>query len=158
MPYHNLNINYDRGRILGEIAGLEYKPLVQHIDGETYPNWLLADLARDSYTIQVCRDIAAAFETRLQTPPRALRFAPPQINNAHIDGPLARGVINIVIEEGFKLEIEDKLYDLNTSIFDVKRMHRLYEIPSTIHLVRMDVQKMYSELLETGLRKNLLRL
>lgn len=157
MPYHNLNVHYDSDRILKEIFCLEYKPLVQHIDGKTYPNWLLADLPKDSYTIRVCDEIVALFETRLQTPARALRFAPPQINNAHTDGPLARGVINIVIEDGFKLEIEDTLYDLHTSIFDVKKMHRLVDIHSTIHLIRIDVISMYSELLETGIKKNLLK-
>ena len=155
MPYHLLNIPYDSNTILNEIKDLDYKPLVQHLDNQTYPDWLLADLPVDSHIIQVCNEFVSLFETRLQVPPRALRFQPPQVNESHIDGPLAKGVINIVIGDGFKLQIEDKTYDFHTSIFDIKRMHRLLDIHSTIYLVRMDVKDAYDKLLETALRKNL---
>ena len=156
MPYHRLNIPYDSQRILSEIENLEYLPLVQHLDNETYPNWLLASLPKDSYTVQVCNEIARLLETKLQLPPRALRFRPPQVNESHIDGPLARGVINLVIEDGFQLQIEDNVYDFCTSIFDVKKEHRLLDIHSTIHMVRMDVDKMYVDLVETGKKNNLI--
>ena len=78
------------------------------------------------------------------------------MNDDHADAVLARGVINIVIENGFKLELEGQLYDFRTSIFDVKKMHRLPDIHSTIHMIRMDVHKMYSELLQTAREKNLI--
>jgi hypothetical protein len=69
---------------------------------------------------------------------------------------MARGVINIVIEYGFELELEDKVYNLETSIFDVKREHRLKDIHSTIHMIRVDVGKCYDELVAIGKNKNLI--
>lgn len=156
MLYCNLNIKYDAERILSEIKDLDYQPLVHHYDGRRAPDWLLANLPLNSYTKQVCDNIVADFETQLQTPARALRFSPPQTNQRHADAVLARGVINIVIEPGFKLELEGELYDFRTSIFDVKKIHCLPDIHSTIHLIRMDVVKMYSELLETAKQKNLI--
>lgn len=155
MLYCRLNIPYDKQKILNEIIGLEYKPLVQHLDKQTYPNWLLADLPQGSYTEQVCNEFVNLFETRLLVPARALRFSPPQVNESHVDGPLAKGVINIIIEEGFQLQIEDKVYDLHTSIFDVKKEHRLIDIHSTIHIIRMDVAKMYNDLLEIAIAKGI---
>lgn len=157
MPYHDINVKYDKDRILSEIKDLDYKPLVHHLDGRVTSEWLLCDLPIDSYTTTVCNEIVNLFETSLQVPARGLRFAPPQINQKHIDAELAKGVINIVIEDGFKLEIEDKLYDFHTSIFDVKRMHRLPDIHSTIHMIRMDVFKKYDELLEVAIRKNIIQ-
>ena len=155
MPYHQLNIPYDSAGILAEVQDLDYKPLVQHLDNQTYPDWLLADLPADSLTVRVCNEFVSLFETRLLVPARAIRFQPPQINESHIDGPLAKGVINIVIGDGFKLQIEDVEYDFHTSIFDIKRTHRLLDIHSTIYLIRMDVNHAYDKLLETALRKNL---
>jgi len=156
MPYHNINVLYDTERVLNDVKNLEYKPLVHHYDGKISPNWQMASLPADSYTCRVCDDIVALFETKLQTPARALKFSPPQINKKHVDAVLTKGVINIVVEDGFELEIEDRRYQFHTSIFDVKKMHRLPDIHSTIHLIRMDVEKVYSELLATAIKKNLL--
>jgi len=156
MPYHRLNIPYDSEKILSEVKDLDYQPLVQHLDNETYPNWLLADLPKGSYTEEVCDEIVRLFDTRLLVPARALRFKPPQVNESHVDGPLARGVINIIIEDGFQLEVDGVVYDLHTSIFDIKKEHRLCDIHSPIHIIRMDVHKMYDELLSTAKEKNLI--
>jgi hypothetical protein len=157
MPYYQLNISYDREKILSEVSQLNYSPLVQHLDGKTYPDWQLAALPKNSYSEKMCDNIVNLFETSLLVPARALRFMPPQINERHIDGPLAKGVINIVIGDGFYLEIEDLQYEFHTSIFDVKKEHRLLNIHSTIYLVRMDVEKVYHDLVTIGRNKQIIR-
>ena len=158
MPYRDiLNIPYDRQRILDEVRDLKYEELIISPDGKTAPDWLLASIPVDSYTTRICDDFVEAFETKLRSAPRVLRFSPPQVNARHVDEFLAKGVINLVIEDGFKVEIDDTEYDFHTSIFNIKRWHRLMDVHSTIHIIRMDVVDLYGDLLKTGIRKNLVK-
>lgn len=155
MYFKRLNISYDLQRLRDELIPLSYNPFT--VNGNKLVDWPSCNLPRDSYANDVCMMIVDSFRTSLCVPPSALRFTPPHIVKRHIDDHHPESLFIIPLEDNFILEVEDEYYDFGAGLLNTKKFHRLVDVHSTIHIIRVSVNSSYQELVDTGIRKNLLK-